>query len=50
MKQNSLNKLETAPVDSGSNLQIRNELSETAVKLSRLSKQKKRLNSYRTSI
>ncbi|WP_036124569.1 hypothetical protein [Lysinibacillus sphaericus] len=42
----------TAPVhmNSASDLQIRRELNETALKLSRLSKQKKRLNSYRSSI
>lgn len=37
-------------MDSASDLQIRRELNETALKLSRLSKQKKRLNSYRSSI
>ncbi len=37
-------------VDSASDLQIRRELNETALKLSRLNKQKKRLNSYRSSI
>ncbi|WP_025114845.1 hypothetical protein [Lysinibacillus fusiformis] len=42
----------TAPIhmDSTSDLQIRSELNETALKLSRLSRQKKRLNSYRSSI
>lgn len=37
-------------MDSTNDLQIRRELNETAVKLSRLSRQKKRLNSYRSSI
>lgn len=43
---------QVAPIhmDSASDLQIRHELNETALKLSRLSKQKKRLNSYRSSI
>ncbi|EON74582.1 hypothetical protein [Lysinibacillus sphaericus] len=50
MKQHGLNKIEVAYVDSGSDLQIRNELSETAIKLSRISKQKKRLTSYLSSI
>ncbi|MGE7093428.1 NAD synthetase [Lysinibacillus sp. NPDC048646] len=50
IKPHSRNKIEPSYVDNGSDLQIRNELSETAVKLSRLSKQKKRLNSYRSSI
>ncbi|KPN96633.1 hypothetical protein [Lysinibacillus sp. ZYM-1] len=37
-------------MDSTSDLQIRSELNETALKLSQLSKQKKRLHSYRSSI
>ena len=37
-------------VDNASDLEIRRELNETALKLSRLNKQKKRLNSYRSSI
>lgn len=37
-------------IDSASDLEIRRELNETALKLSRLNKQKKRLNSYRSSI
>ncbi|MFJ7370619.1 NAD synthetase [Lysinibacillus sp. NPDC098008] len=37
-------------MESDSNLQIRHELNETALKLSRISKQKKRLHSYRSSI
>lgn len=37
-------------IDSASDLKIRRELNETALKLSRLNKQKKRLNSYRSSI
>ncbi len=42
----------TVPIhmDSTNDLQIRHELNETALKLSRLSRQKKRLNSYRSSI
>lgn len=36
--------------DRGGNVQIHNELHETAGKLSRISKQQKRHNSYRTSI
>lgn len=37
-------------IDSARDLEIRRELNETALKLSRLNKQKKRLNSYRSSI
>ncbi|MFJ7922197.1 NAD synthetase [Lysinibacillus fusiformis] len=37
-------------MDSTNDLQIRHELNETAIKLSRLSRQKKRLTSYRSSI
>lgn len=37
-------------IDSASDLEIRRELNETALKLSSLNKQKKRLNSYRSSI
>ncbi|WP_155593684.1 NAD synthetase [Lysinibacillus cavernae] len=42
----------SAPIhmNSTSDLQIRHDLNETAIKLSRLSKQKKRLSSYRSSI
>ncbi|GAA3344624.1 NAD synthetase [Lysinibacillus fusiformis] len=42
----------TVPIhmDSTNDLQIRHELNETALKLSHLSRQKKRLNSYRSSI
>lgn len=49
---NSQQQQQLAPihVDSASDLEIRRELNETALKLSRLNKQKKRLNSYRTSI
>lgn len=44
------NKIEATFVDSGGDVQIHNELNETAGKLNRLSKLKKRHNSYRTSI
>ncbi|MGE8001313.1 NAD synthetase [Lysinibacillus sp. NPDC093190] len=44
------NKIAASYVDSSYDLQIRNELNETAVKLSLVSKQKKLLNSYRSSI
>lgn len=44
------NKIEAGSLDHVYNLQIRNELNETADKLNRLSKQKKLLNSYRSSI
>ncbi|MFJ7650360.1 NAD synthetase [Lysinibacillus sp. NPDC097279] len=50
IQQQSPNKIEAAFVDSEDNVQIHNELHETAGKLSRLSKQMKRHNSYRTSI
>lgn len=49
-QQHGLSKIEVAYFDGNSDLQIRNDLNETAAKLSRLSKQKKRLNSYRSSI
>ncbi|AVK86306.1 NAD synthetase [Lysinibacillus sp. B2A1] len=44
------NKIEANSLDHAYDLQIRNELNETADKLNRLSKQKKLLNSYRSSI
>lgn len=48
--QQRLNKLEATFVNNEGDVQIHNELNETAGKLSRLSKLKKRHNSYRTSI
>ncbi|MFJ7738510.1 NAD synthetase [Lysinibacillus sp. NPDC097287] len=36
--------------DSGNDLQMRTDMIETAAKLSRINKQQKRLNSYRSSI
>ncbi|MDM5250457.1 NAD synthetase [Lysinibacillus sp. G4S2] len=48
--QQRSNKIEASYLDGAYDLQIRNELNETAVKLSRVSKQKKLLNSYRSSI
>ncbi|MEK5331102.1 MULTISPECIES: NAD synthetase [unclassified Lysinibacillus] len=50
IQQQRHNKIEATFVDSEGNVQIHNELNETAGKLSRLSKLKKRHNSYRTSI
>ncbi|MFJ7983242.1 NAD synthetase [Lysinibacillus xylanilyticus] len=50
IQQQRPNKIATSYVDSTYDLQIRNELNETAVKLSLVSKQKKLLNSYRSSI
>ncbi|MFJ7669598.1 NAD synthetase [Lysinibacillus sp. NPDC097195] len=49
-QQQHHNKLEATFVNSEGDVQIHNELTETAGKLSRLSKLKKRHNSYRTSI
>lgn len=49
-QQQRVNKLEAAFVNHEGDVQIHNELNETAGKLSRLSKLKKRHNSYRTSI
>ncbi|MEB2282211.1 NAD synthetase [Lysinibacillus xylanilyticus] len=50
IQQQRPNKIAPSYVDSAYNLQIRNELNETAVKLSLVSKQKRLLNSYRSSI
>lgn len=50
IQQHRPNKIAASYVDSAYNLQIRNELNETAVKLSLVSKQKRLLNSYRSSI
>ncbi|MCY9548939.1 NAD synthetase [Lysinibacillus xylanilyticus] len=50
IQQQRSNKIAASYVDSAYDLQIRNELNETAVKLSLVSKQKKLLNSYRSSI
>ncbi|TQR28827.1 NAD synthetase [Lysinibacillus sphaericus] len=50
IQQQRPNKIAASYVDSAYNLQIRSELNETAVKLSLVSKQKKLLNSYRSSI
>ncbi|KMY29900.1 hypothetical protein [Lysinibacillus xylanilyticus] len=50
IQQQRPNKIAASYVDSAYDLQIRNELNETAVKLSLVSKQKKLLNSYRSSI
>ena len=50
IQQQRPNKIAARYVDSAYDLQIRNELNETAVKLSLVSKQKKLLNSYRSSI
>ncbi|MFJ7917653.1 MULTISPECIES: NAD synthetase [unclassified Lysinibacillus] len=50
IQQQRPNKITASYVDSAYNLQIRSELNETAVKLSLVSKQKKLLNSYRSSI
>lgn len=50
MQQQRHNQLEPIFAESGGTVQIHNELNETAGKLSRLSKLKKRHNSYRTSI
>ncbi|WP_068986409.1 NAD synthetase [Lysinibacillus xylanilyticus] len=48
--QQRSNKIEASFLDGTYDLQIRNELNETAVKLSLVSKQKKLLNSYRSSV
>jgi len=48
--QQHSNKIEASYLDGAYDLQIRNELNETAVKLSLVSKQKKLLNSYRSSV
>lgn len=50
IQQQRPNKIAASFVDNAYDLQIRNELNETAVKLSLVSKQKKLLNSYRSSI
>ncbi|MFJ7891166.1 NAD synthetase [Lysinibacillus xylanilyticus] len=50
IQQQRPNKIAASYVDSAYDLQIRNELNETAVKLSLVSKQKKLLSSYRSSI
>lgn len=50
IQQQRPNKIAASYEDSAYDLQIRNELNETAVKLSLVSKQKKLLNSYRSSI
>ncbi|KOP72147.1 NAD synthetase [Lysinibacillus sp. FJAT-14745] len=50
IQQQRPNKIAASYVDGDYDLQIRNELNETAVKLSLVSKQKKLLNSYRSSI
>ncbi|GAB0171531.1 NAD synthetase [Lysinibacillus sp. CTST325] len=50
IQQQRPNKVAASFVDNAYDLQIRNELNETAVKLSLVSKQKKLLNSYRSSI
>ncbi|KOS62319.1 NAD synthetase [Lysinibacillus agricola] len=49
-QQQRPNNIEASYLDSAYDLEIRNELNETAVKLSLVSKQKKLLNSYRSSI
>ncbi|MFC9541965.1 NAD synthetase [Lysinibacillus sp. NPDC056959] len=50
IQQQRPNKVAASFVDNAYDLQIRNGLNETAVKLSLVSKQKKFLNSYRSSI
>jgi len=50
IQQQRPNKMAASYVDSAYDLQIRNELNETAVKLGLVSKQKRLLNSYRSSI
>lgn len=50
IQQQRPNNIAASYVDSAYDLQIRNELNETAVKLSLVSKQKRLLNSYRSSI
>ena len=49
-QQQTLDNRANAYFDSGNDLQMRHDLIETATKLSRISKQQKRLNSYRSSI
>ncbi|MGE7944559.1 NAD synthetase [Lysinibacillus xylanilyticus] len=48
--QQRSNKIEASFLDGAYDLQIRHELNETAIKLSLVSKQKKLLNSYRSSV
>ncbi|WP_341300594.1 NAD synthetase [Lysinibacillus sp. FSL H8-0500] len=48
--QQSTRHIAFAPTESNNNLRIRHELNETALKLSHISNQKKRLNSYQSSI
>ncbi|MGE8037503.1 NAD synthetase [Lysinibacillus sp. KCTC 33748] len=50
IQQQRPNNVAASFVDNAYDLQIRNELNETAVKLNLVSKQKKFLNSYRSSI
>jgi len=50
IQQQRPDKVAASFIDNAYDLQIRNELNETAVKLSLVSKQKKFLNSYRSSI
>ncbi|GEM_PF-416975 len=50
IQQQRPNNIVASYVDSAYDLQIRNELNETAVKLSLVNKQKRLLNSYRSSI
>lgn len=49
-QQRILGNLTEVYFDSGHDLQMRHEMIETAAKLSRINKQQKRLNSYRSSI
>ncbi|GLC90264.1 NAD synthetase [Lysinibacillus piscis] len=48
--QHQMNALDIAVVSNAQDLHMHNELNETATKLNRLSKQKKLLKSYRSSI
>ena len=48
--QQALSVLKDAYFGNGSNLQMRNAMSETALKLNLISKQQKHLDSYRSSI
>lgn len=49
-QQRVLGNLTDVYFDNGNDLQLRHAMRETATKLSRISKQQKRLNSYRSSI
>ncbi|MFJ7952919.1 NAD synthetase [Lysinibacillus sp. NPDC096418] len=49
-QQRILGNLTEVYFDSGNDLQMRSDMIETAEKLSRINKHKKRLNSYRSSI